>query len=353
MKKIFLLMTIMIISGCHEWQITEEGLIDVFPENLTKDNGKPVFSEVSAVVFDGNNLIFGNDKEIPGDSLQQRSPVFLINYEKFANSDIEFLSDSTFIKAKKYEDFTITPDGKYIIATTGFDRVKGSGEWDNFNTLLYWPVGNPGKVKIMNTTVRNGIESSVSLREKISKKLNDAPYFKIEGLAALPGNKLLFGIREVGASYQNFDYTVKMLLTSYFIEGDEMKIPHDVEWVYDFNPDHFFEKLNSRKVALSSIEYNPFKESVFILTSYENEINGEVTDESIGAFLWEIPLADIFRNNSPKFIESVHFNHKAEGIAIIDKNKIFVIHDDDRVLGSDGGQFLRKPNQNAYSILER
>jgi hypothetical protein len=48
--------------------------------------------------------------------------------------------------------------------------------------------------------------------------------------------------------------------------------------------------------------------------------------------------------------------HKAEGIVVIGKDRAFMIHDDDRVLGSaglrKGGEpFYRKPHQAAYTVL--
>ena len=166
MKKILLLFLTLFLTNCNsnQWQITESGLIDVFPVNLQK-SGKLVYCELSAIVFDGEKIILGNDKDIPGDSNVDRSPIVSINYKNFAEKKIDFIVDSILIKAKKYEDFTT--DGEYIFATTGFDRIKNSGEWDDFNTLLCWPIGKPKAIQIINSTKRNGIVSSYTIREKL------------------------------------------------------------------------------------------------------------------------------------------------------------------------------------------
>ena len=37
-------------------------------------------------------------------------------------------------------------------------------------------------------------------------------YWKVEALAAIPGNVLLFGIREVGESYKVFEYSVAAVM---------------------------------------------------------------------------------------------------------------------------------------------
>ena len=67
----------------------------------------------------------------------------------------------------------MTPDSHYVLATTGFDRVHytGSAEWNNYNTLLIWPVGKPDDVSVALASTVDGVTSSVSLREKISPVL--------------------------------------------------------------------------------------------------------------------------------------------------------------------------------------
>ena len=107
--------------------ITEKGVIDCFEKGLTNSKGELLFCETSAVVFDGKNLIFANDHNI-----NPHSAVFSVAYQngKFSHSGFHYFNIPEIMHAIKYEGLTETPDGKYIIATTGFDRIKEhSSEW--------------------------------------------------------------------------------------------------------------------------------------------------------------------------------------------------------------------------------
>jgi hypothetical protein len=84
---------------------------------------------------------------------------------------------------------------------------------------------------------------------------------------------------------------------------------------------------------------------LWILTSSENK-------DKLNSVLWNLSLTDFEKNNPPKIIVNSHnqpifFNHKAEGITLIDKHKLFIIYDDDTVNIGD-----KKPNQAFYTIVE-
>jgi hypothetical protein len=221
-----------------------------------------------------------------------------------------------------------------------------------------WPVGNPDAVKVVASSTVDGVTSSVDLRAKFAQALkNDQfpegmPYFKTEGLAAIPGNKLLFGIRELGAKYDNFDYAVKIVSVSYTIENGAMTLADDFALVYDYMP------WVQQQIALSSLEYDKYGDRLYLLTSYETA----ETDEGLGGYLWTLSLADMNAGNAPAVVlgdplTPLTFAHKAEGIAVLGKNRVLVIHDDDRVLGRENvtnpeTQFSREANQGAYTIVE-
>jgi len=317
------------------------GKASIIEDGLTTSKGKPVYCETSAVAYQGAYLIFGSDKPIPK---KGHSAVFAIKYTDnglptdsgLSIEPLSYLTAPSFLAAIKYEDFTVTPDGLYVIATTGFDRVKsGSVKWDGYNTLLLWKVGSPDTVTVASPTTTNGVTSSVSLREKISLALkseqfpNGVPYFKVEGLAAIPGNKLLFGIRELGANYKEFEYAAKIISVSYQIRnGNVLVLADDFKLIYSYD--------------VSKVE--------------ESE-----TDEGLGGYLWTLPIADLKSGKAPTFEikedgTPLLFAHKSEGITVLSKNKVLVIHDDDRVLGrkiveNPETQFSRQANQAAYSIV--
>jgi len=102
-------------------------------------------------------------------------------------------------------------------------------------------------------------------------------------------------------------------------------------------------------IGVSSIEYDQQRHGLFILTTYEDKKNG------IGAYLWFYPTGKspqlVFDKNHKPLV----FKHKAEGLVIMDKNTLLVIHDDDREqLTVDTGRSLviRKTNQGLFSIVK-
>ena len=316
------------------------------------------------------NLIIGSDKPVPSSNLSKRSAVFSVNYSKLSTATINYHTAPPFIEAIKYEDFTVTPDGKYVIATTGFDRVhfSGSSEWDNYNTLLFWPVGKSGKVNLVSPSMRDGVTSSVQLRKKISSILitkafpAGVPYFKIEGLAAVPGNTLLFGIRGLGTKYDNFDYSIIIVSVSYSISKDKMILSDDFKKIFDYDVSGKKADIG-QSPALSSIEYDAYNHRIYLLTSYEPDDDVGAKDTDLGAFLWTISMENLMANKEPDLVllksssKPLHFAHKAEGIAVISDTRVFVIHDDDRALGRPKvndvtTQFSRKANEAAFTVVD-
>lgn len=343
-------------------QIVLRGVFDCFEEGLQTDKGETVYCETSAVVFVDTQIIFASDKPIPGDG---RSSVFSFPYAGSGQiGDARtYLTAAPLLSAIKYEDMTLTLDGQYVIASTGFDRVrKNSNEWDGYNTLLVWPVGNPDQVKVVAVTTNEGITSSVRLRDRISQALTTSefpegvPYFKVEGITTLPDNRLLLGIREMGAFYGDFDYVVKILAAPYEIVDGEMTLTGDFKKIYDFNPTTEC-SICQKTVALSSIEYDKYNDRLYLLTSFETK----ETDECLGAYLWTLSLADLEAKRAPALVlndvnHPLLFAHKGEGVTVLGRDSVLVAHDDDRVLGRDNvmnpeTQFSRAANQAAYTLV--
>ena len=104
-------------------KVVHNALIDCFEAGLKTEEGQPVFCEASAVVFDDSRIILASDKPVPG---SQYSPVFSFNYPGTGPilGSPAYLTATPFLSAIKYEDMTLTTDGAYVIASTGFDRVK-------------------------------------------------------------------------------------------------------------------------------------------------------------------------------------------------------------------------------------
>ena len=338
--------------------ITQEGFLTCFAPG-TSVNGQPVWCEASAVLYDGKNLLFANDKDMPSG----QSSVFMKTPETLADSTKQptYLTQSTFSQGTKYEDFTQTPDRndgsrRYVLLTTAFDRVKpGSHDWDRFNTILYWRSGDEQHPRVL--APDDTSRTSIAYRQPIARLLatdefpGEIPYFKIEGLAATD-KQLLFGIREEGKSYESFMYRAKIISVSYTIEkaGDSERIRLANDWkiINDFviaNADSTLAK----PLAISSLEYDPYRGCFWMLTSLES--NGQ-----FDTYLWTISSTDLYANKPFTLVRNAQGQplhtpgHKAEDLTLLDRNRLLLISDDDRSRTIIGSQ-VRQPNQAAYTIL--
>lgn len=340
-------------------RIIKKGLIDCFDADLNTAKGKRVDAEISAVVYDGKQLVFASDKPIPGAA---RSAVFSIDYTDgvLRLETFEYHTAPLIKAATKYEDFALTPDSKYVIAATGFDRVKpDSPELDNYNMLLIWPAGRPQAARIVSPTARSGVTSSAGLHKVISGALGGAPYFKIEGLTTLPGDeepdRLLFGIREFGESHEDFEYAMKVISAPYRIENDDLAFSGDFALLYDYDPSPLHEIAQT--VGLSSIEYDAYLNRMLLLTSFEEQTRDGTA--LLGGYLWTISIEDFKANRAPTpFVtddgKPLRFANKPEGVAVLDETHLFVVFDNDRVLelADEDRDAARNPHQAPYAVLE-
>ncbi len=331
--------------------VAAEGLLTCFPVGTSLDN-KPVWCEASAVLFDGKTILVANDKEMP----TNLSPILLKTPANWSDTTQSpgYLIQPTFAAGRKYEDFSQTPDGKFVLLTTAFDRVKpDSHDWDAYNTILYWRKGDEQHPHVLMPSGQN--TTSVGLRQKLARALAtaampDVPYFKIEGLAATD-RQLLFGIREVGKAFDNFTYASKIVAVSYTvgkINGeDRIQLFDDWRVVADYNPAARYPSL-PKPMGLSSLEYDPIHRCVWMLTSYEK-------DGKFDSYAWTNTLANMkvgkpFQPVRGPKGKPLHLSHKAEDITLLSSKQLLVIHDDDRVQ-TTVGKLTRQPNQAAYSIV--
>jgi hypothetical protein len=348
-------------------EIIESGRVTAFDEEYLLDgNSQAVFCETSAVIFDGEKIIFGSDRPLPG---EERSSVFsfpLIEGEGFDLKNRSYYLSRAFKEAVKYEDFTITPDKKTILATTSFDRFNPEQNLDGYNTLLAWPRGNESAVVIVDPYNRENFNSSLGLRGKmrkamVSKEYPEGPeYFKVEGLAAIPGNTLLFGIAEVGINHMDFKPSIKILAVQYSGEGVSFQVEGEFREVYDSSSE--VHSVLGRQVSLSGMEYDKFNDRILLLTSYDDKEAEELKgDERIGGYLWYLTIENLEHNRAPSFVhdeenQPMRFSHKPEGLTVLDSSIILIVHDDDSVLGrkiidDSKTQFSRKANEGFCDVV--
>ena len=343
-------------------ELITEGTLTCFPAGLAHESGSLVNVEVSAVVFDGERLILASDKPIPGDD---RSAVFAFDLVDGLPDpgSLQYLTADAIRRAVKYEDFALTVDGRYILATTGFDRIDDESHALNaYNHLLVWPVGQPERVQVVDPDPRDGVGGSLELRRKLDEAIG-LPYYKIEGLAAVPaladlGEKsdglLLFGVREQGQAYDDFEYVARLVGVHYRMTADgNLEFVDKLCERYRFEPSEY---AGVRHVCgLSSLEYDPYNDRLYLMASFEIE---DEAGEQTGGYLWSMPLADLTRGTSPSIVEDAHgdvleFEHKAEGLAVLDTERLFVAYDNDRdmSLGRIDERDEREACEAPYTVL--
>ncbi|WP_423823794.1 hypothetical protein V5738_07420 [Salinisphaera sp. SPP-AMP-43] len=340
-------------------RIVEKGLFSCFDSELTDESGEPVNVEISAVVWNGQRLVFGSDKAIPG---AHRSPVFSMAVEggRPLEDSLEFYTADLIKNAEKYEDFALTADGSHMVATTGFDRVASDGaHQDVYNRLLVWPCGEPESPRLVADREHQGVRSSVALRDNLEAALG-APYFKIEGLASMPDGEggdpwLLFGIREVGTDHENFDYVARVVGVPYRVSGDDLELTGEFSVIYEFDPSKWSEVRFD--VGLSSLEYDPHNDRLYFLTSFE--VDDGAGGDLIGAYLWSLSVADFRAGRDPELVHAaqggaLEFANKAEGVAVLPDGRLFVVYDPDRELEleADHPHDERDRHQAPYTVLE-
>lgn len=345
------------------------GLIDCFEAGSHREDPgethKLAYCEGSAVAFDGERLVLASDKPIPGSG---RTSVFEVPVDDRApgRAPSRYLANEVFGRARKIEDATVTPAGDRVFLTTGFDRVKaGSGEWDGYNVLMTYPAGRPEAVEVVGRGP-GPHRTSVGLRELLRPHLptaafpEGAPYFKIEGLAAAPGRRLLFGVRELGASYRMFRYAV-IILEARWSEDAEGRIaldPGSIRSLYRLDD----LRVGGRQVGLSSLEYDRFRNRYFLLTSFEHEEptpDDRPPEGEMGGFLWTLDEDALLAGERPRPVvgptgRPLSFVNKPEGLTVLAEEHVLVLFDDDRVLscGHPGHVHARAPHQTPVSYLE-
>ena len=266
----------------------------------------------------------------------------------------------------KFEAMSVAPDGQHVVAMSAFDRYRDDDEnQDKFNVLLAWPANATEKTEVLSRSQRNAVVSSMALRSKLEMTVKkhygaQAQYFKVEGLALLPGSKIVFGLREIGQSFSSFGYKVALLEGRYKLTQSGIELDEAVELavIRDFSDG--LDSLGSlgHTVGVSSLEYDPQKQILYVLTSFEDQ-----SSERVGAYLWTLPVVNGTYGTELTLVQDskgkpFKFSSKAEGLALLGDGRLFVVHDDDRYdtqlkigLGSNAVERARKNNEAYFQIL--
>lgn len=344
------------------------GIIECYPSGYATSAGKPVTCETSAVLNIGAEVLVVSDKETP-DSLA--SQAFWIASENFSGdlirqTALRYDRRPPVLAARKIEDLAVSPDSKLAFATTDFDWPADpkSNKGDAFNTLLYWAVAAPNDVRIVHPTSNQGVVSSISLRRRFEEAMRSPtfpkgpPYFKIEGLAVLPGNRLVFGVREIGTHYETFEYAVSLIEVRYSIKNGELRLDDKFSDAIPLKvtvPDR-----PNLRLGLSGLLFDAERRRLLMLTSVEGS-----KDESVNsAYLWALSLQDeeaslASQQLRPQLVVDraglpLRFGYKAEGMTLLARDTLLVTHDEDRVQSNvplSSGPHTRAVHESVFSVL--
>lgn len=346
MKKIFIIILLLpfsAISQNQHFKIIKSAYLKCFDTVVYKKNGKPYTSEPSTVSYYRGSLFVGNDKTCPFDY----SSIFAIKFtDSLLSKNITYTKDQLYKNVKKFESSTITADSNFFI----FSGAYSWAEHKKYNRAIFFSTKNPQKGDILQ--VENGKEIREKLLKAIeNKETSQKPdYIKVEGLAALPDNHLLFGIREMGKTYKDFKYTITIVEAKLKTKGNKLLLSNKFKKIYHYKPDSKY-----GDIGLSAMEYNPYDSCLYVVSSVEKG----TTSKDLGAYLWKIKLDDLYKNKplTPILDQNnnhFRFNHKIEGLTFVAPNKILLIADDDRVCGEneENPSFRRTLNEFYWYLIE-
>jgi hypothetical protein len=374
MRRAIVVLALAVLLSCSEAPSSEEpsglvgriaqiSLMDCF-EALTVDaGGRPMSCESSAVEILRGEALVVSDKETPDELPSQ---IFWVPLEHpwpdvLANTDIRYESTATIRGTRKIEGLAKSAEGDLVFATSDFDWAPDgkSAEPDLYNRLLYWPIGHVDQAAIANPTSNGNVVSSVSLRPHFTAALKSGkypsgpPYFKIEGLVAMPNRELWFGVREVGPDYEHPDYTVTILKASYSKSHDgtvALRPPFSVVTRVDAS----VALPSTDRLGLSSLAR---RDDALVMLTTREAPEGQVGHES---YIWGARLPATagldFRVAAGTDGQPLKLPCKAEGVDFLSPSRLIVVCDEDRSLStfprSGGERFARRPDQAVIMIVD-
>jgi hypothetical protein len=212
---------------------------------------------------------------------------------------------------------------------------------------------------IANPTSNGDVVSSVSLRPyfmaalKSDKYPSGPPYFKIEGLVAMPNRELWFGVREVGPDYEHPDYTVTILKASYS-KSDDGTVAVRPPFSVVTRVDPSVRLPSTDRLGLSSLARHD--DALAMLTSREAP-EGQVGHES---YIWIARLSAAagldFQVVAGADGQPLKLPCKAEGVDFLSPSRLLVVCDEDRspstFARSAGDRFTRRPDQGVVMMVD-
>lgn len=244
----------------------------------------------------------------------------------------------------KIEGMACDPAGDWCFATTSFSWFvpDAPARADSWNVLVAWREEAPETAHVVEPTVREGITSSISLLPRMRAALASATcpegpaWFKIEGLAVLPGQRLAFGVRALGPNHVDKTMVGIVIAARYAICRGRVRIVGPFRKIVQWDAS----SVVGRPTGVSGLEYDAASRRLLLLTSYEADRAREPSD--LDGWVWVLSEAGLCRGEDPAVVRGacgapLRFGHKPEAITKVGPGRYLVIHDDDRVLGEAPG----------------
>jgi len=300
--------------------------------------------EVSGVARIDQRLFFANDKPIQGRSTSSLFSIPLPTSENITQLPLDFeqlsYAQGELIGAtEKLEGLTqvTIADKLYGIATPAFSKAAIPAS----NQILYWPVDRPEEAKVLG--------KSDTIRKQMATLVGQ-PFFQVEGIAVAPGNWLLLGVRKIGENSKTATPEFIILRAPLAMKNNEVALAGDFEHAYRFKPQV---PGDSRPLSLSGLEYDPYNARLLATTSFEQ-------GEEIGGYLWTLPLSLLTPEGTgaPQPIlgpdgAPLWFDNKPEGVEVLNKTQVLIVHDDDRVqVATTANGKAKQRNEFTYSVIE-
>jgi hypothetical protein len=346
-------------------QVLRQGFIEGYPAGTKDAEGKAAYFEASAVATDGTSAWFIGDKPAPGDALSSvvQAPLAALKDKPVVPfAEVKPVMAAEFRRTQKIESTAVTEEG-IRFACTAFDRFEAaSNSKDPYNVVLAWRGTDLNKATVLNPLTLDGVTSSIALRKPLRMALKDEqwpkgpPYIKIEGLTALPGKRLWFGIREAGKdgeSAAGFAYRFTVLETTWEENGGTIRIVPEFRKVFEATPEQLTAAGVTGTIGLSSLEYDPHRGIVWAVASWEEE-------KKDGAWLLALTLPKAGESSQLMAVHGadgkpVSFSYKVEGLCVVDARTLLLAGDEDRrptVIDTSNGPKTREPHMGVWALLE-
>lgn len=345
------------LAGCNpavlRGEVHETGLIACTAPDAVDLAGKPVGCESSAIAVVGDRLLAANDKAPVAGPLVS-VPVSGLS-GRIAHESVRVESPAWAAGIRKIEDMAPLHGHGRTLVTTAFDRTPETGGKDGarYNVLLSVRDASLDDARVIAPGTMDGVTTSMPLRQVLAAGLADEafpdgpPYFKIEGLAFVPPDTLMFGFREIGRRFDEPTYLMRILAGRVTFGADGAMVAPDTFLAIDLERP----RGSLDGVGLSALAWDPYRRGTWVAASLERAEGAPLRSEVHF-------LPDRHRDRGrlkplrgPRGRDPLVIPHKVEGLVVLDRHTLLAICDEDRTPSPvviDGVETKRRMHEGVF-----